>query len=82
MKKMLEIFKQVKVNIPLLDIVQQVPTYVKFLKDLCTQKRHTQVPKKVFLAASLSEVLSQSMPVKYKDPSCPHNLVYNWRQDD
>ena len=58
MEKMLEIFKQVKVNIPLLDIVQQVPTYAKFLKDLCTQKRHTQVPKKVFLAASLSEVLS------------------------
>ena len=29
------------------------------------------MPKKVFLAASLSEVLSQSMPVKYKDPGCP-----------
>ena len=38
MEKMLEIFKQVKVNIPLLEIVQQVPTYAKFLKDLCTQK--------------------------------------------
>lgn len=50
MEKMLEIFKQVKVNIPLLDIVQQVPTYVKFLKDLCTQKRHTQEPKKSLLS--------------------------------
>ena len=29
------------------------------------------MPKKVFLAAGLSEVLSQSMPVKYKDPGCP-----------
>ena len=68
---MLEIFKQVKVNIHVLDIIQQVPTHAKILKDLCTQKRHTQVPKKVFLAAGLSEVLSQSIPVKYKDLGCP-----------
>ena len=70
MEKILEIFKQVKVNIPLLDVIQQVPTYAKFLKDLCTQKWHTQVPKKVFLGVGLSEVLSQSMHVKYNDPSC------------
>lgn len=80
MKKVLEIFKQVKVNIPLLDIVQQVPTYAKFLKNLCIQKRHTQVLKKVFLAACLGEVLSKSIPVKYKDPGCPHNLIYDRRQ--
>lgn len=29
-----EIFKQVKINIPLLDVIQQVPSYAKFLKDL------------------------------------------------
>lgn len=58
MEKILEIFKQVKVNIPLLEVIQKVPTYAKFLKDLCTQKRHTQVQKKVFLATGLSEVLS------------------------
>ena len=71
MEKFMEILKQVKVNIPLLDIIEQVPTYAKFMKDLCTQKRHTHVPKKDFLASGLSDVLSQSMPVKYKDPGCP-----------
>jgi len=71
MEKFLEIFQQVKVNIPLLDIIKQVPTYAKFLKDLCTQKRHTQVPKNIILASGLSDVLSQSMPVKYKDPGYP-----------
>jgi hypothetical protein len=25
-----------KINIPLLDAIQQVPAYAKFLKDLCT----------------------------------------------
>ena len=30
-----EVFKQVKINIPLLDAIKQVPSYAKFLKDLC-----------------------------------------------
>ena len=31
------------------DAIQQVPTYAKFLKDLVTMKRKTNVPKKAFL---------------------------------
>jgi hypothetical protein len=34
----LEVFKQVKINIPLLDVIKQIPSYAKFLKDLCTVK--------------------------------------------
>ncbi|XP_074374208.1 uncharacterized protein LOC141714595 [Apium graveolens] len=33
--KILEVFKQVKVNIPLLDAIQQIPSYAKFPKELC-----------------------------------------------
>ena len=58
MEKFLEIFQQVKMSIPLLDIIKQVPTCVKFLKDLCIQKQHTQISKKVFLASGLSKFLS------------------------
>ena len=35
----LEVLRQVKVNIPLLYMIKQVHTYAKFLKDLCTVKR-------------------------------------------
>ena len=45
----LEVLRQVKVNIPLLDMIKQVPTYAKFLKDLCTVKRGLNVDKKDFL---------------------------------
>ena len=38
----LEILRQVKVNIPLLDMIKQVPTYAEFLKDLCTVKKGSQ----------------------------------------
>ncbi|XP_077246046.1 uncharacterized protein LOC143885890 [Tasmannia lanceolata] len=69
--KILNVFKQVQINIPLLDAISQVSTYAKVLKDLCTQKRTTNVPKKAFLAANISSILSQQMVVKYKDPVCP-----------
>ena len=71
MKKILEIFKQVKVNISLLEAIEQVPSYAKFLKDLCTKKRAHQTPKKVFLAANISEIIKSTTPVKYQDLGCP-----------
>ena len=45
----LKILRQVKVNIPLLDMIKQVPTYAKFLKDLCTVKKGLGIDKKAFL---------------------------------
>jgi len=71
MDKITEIFNQVKINVSLLDAIQQVPSYAKFLKGMCTKKRNTNVPKKVFLATNISELLSGLIPVKYKDPGCP-----------
>ena len=47
--EMLEVLRLVKVNIPLLDMIKEVLTYAKFLKDLCTVKRGLNVNKKVFL---------------------------------
>jgi len=38
-KKILEVFKKVELNIPLLDVVKQIPKYAKFLKEMCTTKR-------------------------------------------
>ena len=47
--EILEVLRQVKVNIPFLDMIKQVPTYAKILKDLCTVKRGLNVDKKAFL---------------------------------
>ena len=52
-------------------MIQQVPSYAKFLKDLCTQKWTTNVTKKAYVAAQVSSLLSTDHPVKHKDPSCP-----------
>jgi hypothetical protein len=67
----LEVFKQVQINIPFLDAIQQIPSYAKFLKDLITVKRKTNVPKKAFLTEQVSSILQCKLPIEYKDPGCP-----------
>ena len=69
--EILEVLRKVKVNIPLLDMIKQVPTYAKFLKDLCTVKRGFNVNKKAFLTEQVSAIIECKTPVKYKDPGCP-----------
>jgi hypothetical protein len=69
--EILEVFKQVQINIPFLDAIQQVPSYAKFLKDLVTIKRKTNVPKKAYVTEQVSSILQCKLPIKYKDPGCP-----------
>jgi len=66
-----ETFKHVRINIPLLDAIKQVPSYAKFLKDLCTVKRKLNVKKKAFLAEQVCVILQNNNALKYKDPGCP-----------
>ncbi|OMO59181.1 Retrotransposon gag protein [Corchorus capsularis] len=62
----LEIFRKIEINIPLLDAIQQIPNYAKFLKQLCTNKKRLQ--GKVSAGANVSAVLQKSLPPKCKDP--------------
>lgn len=72
MDEMIEVFKQVKINIPLLDAIKQV-RYAKFLKDLCTQKRKSKsnVSKKVLLTEQVSSIIQHDTPPKLKDLGTP-----------
>ncbi|XP_076951536.1 uncharacterized protein LOC143624928 [Bidens hawaiensis] len=65
---MWEVFKQVKVNLPLLEAIKQVPANAKFLKVLCTQKRQQKVPKRVDLTERVNAVLKGNLPPKLQDP--------------
>ena len=69
--EILEVLWQVKVKIPLLDMIKQVPTYAKFFKDLCKVKKGLNVNKKAFLTEQVSAIIECKTPVKYKDPGCP-----------
>jgi hypothetical protein len=67
----LEVFKQEKINIPLLDAIKQIPSYAKFLKDLCTVKRKLFVHKKAFLKEQVSAIIQQKILLRQKDPGSP-----------
>ncbi|RDX63894.1 hypothetical protein CR513_57610, partial [Mucuna pruriens] len=38
-EELLRMFRKVEFNIPLLDVIKQIPKYAKFLKELCVDKR-------------------------------------------
>ena len=68
--EILEVLKQVKVNIPLLDAIKQIQSYAKYLKDLRTIKRKRNVHKKTFLIKQVSAIIQNNRPPKFKDLGC------------
>jgi len=76
MDKMIELFKQVQNNLPLLD-AKKVSSYAKIFKDTCTQKRRlkTQILKKVLHTLQVSAILMIQLPPKLKDPCAPSFIV-------
>ncbi|CAL8169132.1 unnamed protein product [Prunus armeniaca] len=67
-KDILETFRKVQVNIPLLDAIKQVPRYAKFLKELCTTRRRISNKEVVRLSENVFAVLQRKLPPKCKDP--------------
>ena len=65
-----ELFKQVKLNIPLLDAIKQIPSS-KFLKDLCMVKRKLGVNKEAFMTEQSTSLIRNNLPPKYKDLGSP-----------
>ena len=47
--EVLDVIKQVKLNLPFLDAIKQIPAYAKVIKDLLTVKRKMKVKKNVCL---------------------------------
>ena len=67
-KDILETFRKVQINIPLLDAIKQIPSYAKFLKELCTIKRRFKEHETVAMSEEVSAVLQRKLPPKCKDP--------------
>ncbi|XP_068307439.1 uncharacterized protein [Pyrus communis] len=59
---------KVQINLPLIDAIENIPSYAKFLKDVCTKKKKLVDFEKVILAEQCSAVLLHKLPPKKKDP--------------
>ncbi|KAM1400776.1 hypothetical protein ACFX2F_028009 [Malus domestica] len=64
----LETFRKVHVNIPLLDAIKQIPKYAKCLKKLCTTKKRVRDKEVVHVRENVSAILQRKLPPKCKDP--------------
>ena len=67
-KDILETFRKVQVNIPLLDAIKQVPKYAKFLKELCTTRKRISTKEVVKVGENVSAILQCKLPPKCNDP--------------
>ncbi|XP_062089221.1 uncharacterized protein LOC133795776 [Humulus lupulus] len=67
-RRFLDILKQLHINIPLVEALEQMPNYVKFLKDILTKKRRLGEFETVALTEGCSAMLKSKIPPKLKDP--------------
>ncbi|XP_023729289.1 uncharacterized protein LOC111876964 [Lactuca sativa] len=66
--EIMEMFRKVEVNIPLIDAIKGVPRYAKFLKELCTSKKKLKGNETIKVGENVSAVLQKRLPQKCKDP--------------
>ena len=66
--KFLDVFKKLHINIPFTEALEQMPTYVKFLKDIMSKKRRLDHYETVALTEEASALLQKKLPPKLKDP--------------
>ncbi|KAL5564932.1 hypothetical protein UlMin_028096 [Ulmus minor] len=67
-RRFLDVLKQLHINIPLVEALEQMPNYVKFMKDMLTKKRRFGEFETVALTRECSAVLQNKLPPKLKDP--------------
>ena len=66
--KFMDVFKKLHINIPFADALEQMPSYVKFMKDILSQKRRLADFETVNLTKECSAILQRKLPQKLKDP--------------
>ncbi|XP_062118829.1 uncharacterized protein LOC133832508 [Humulus lupulus] len=64
----LDMLKQLHINIPLVEALEQMPNYVKFMKDVLTRKRRLGEFETMALTKECSSFLQDKFPPKLKDP--------------
>ena len=66
--KFMDVFKKLHINISFANALEQMPSYVKFMKDILSQKRRLADFETVNLTEECSAILQRKLPQKLKDP--------------
>ncbi|KAA3461569.1 reverse transcriptase [Gossypium australe] len=63
----LNLFKSQNVNLPLINLIEKVPKYAKYLKEIMSRRRKIKTGEQVNVSASCSEIISEQITPKLKD---------------
>ncbi|XP_038874256.1 uncharacterized protein LOC120066987 [Benincasa hispida] len=67
-QRFLDVLRQFHINIPLIEALEQMSSYVKFLKDILANKRKIEENETVALTYKCSALFKNNIPTKMKDP--------------
>ena len=66
--KFLNIFKKLHINIPFLEALENMPSYVKFVKNILASKKKLEEYGTITLTEECSAILQKKLPPKLQDP--------------
>ncbi|XP_021749475.1 uncharacterized protein LOC110715213 [Chenopodium quinoa] len=66
--RFIDMLKQLHLSLPFTDVINQMPNYAKFLKDILSGKRTCEVVETINLTENCSAIIMNKMPPKLKDP--------------
>ncbi|KAK8583419.1 hypothetical protein V6N13_022125 [Hibiscus sabdariffa] len=67
-KKFFDILKQVNINLPLVEALQQMPNYAKFLKDMVTRIKRIEEFETAVATETCLTLMHNKIPAKKTDP--------------
>ena len=67
-KKFMELFSQLRVNIPFGEALDQMHVYAKFMKELLIGRRKPKDDENIAISENYSAILQNKLPPKLKDP--------------
>ena len=66
--KFLNIFKKLHINIPFMEALENMPSYVKFMKNILASKKKLEEYGTITLTEECSAILQKKLPPKLQDP--------------
>ena len=61
-------FKKLEVNIPLVEALAQMPNYVRFMKEIMSNKKKLDMYGTVNLSENCNEIIQRKLSEKQRDP--------------
>ncbi|RYQ92030.1 hypothetical protein Ahy_B09g098119 [Arachis hypogaea] len=66
--RFLDLFASLHVNIPFIKALQQMPSYIKYMKELLTKKSSLKGGQTIVMNKECSALIQLELPIKRKDP--------------